>query len=95
MARKSKQVGTCGCSGFHWHTWGEAHEHEHDAGHHGPAFGKTHVKVVEPTSEAIASVLLDVSTGDSPGREPVDLGLIRDLKASIEWAKAKRRDDDD
>ena len=65
---------------FHWHINGMAHEHEHDVGHHGPAFGKTHVTVVEPTSEAIASVLLD---------EP-DLPFL--LRKSIEAEEAKRRD---
>ena len=89
MPRKVKRVGECGCSGFHWHLNGMAHEHEHDAGHHGPAFGKKHVTEVEPIegpSEAIASVLLD---------EPVDLGLIRDLKQSIQWAEARKRDEHD
>ena len=85
MSRKHEPHG-------HWHP-GIYHLHPHrhrehgvDLDHHGPAFGKLSVTEVEPTSEAIASVLLD---------EPVDLGLIRDLKASIEWARAKRRDEND
>ena len=80
MSRKHEPHG-------HWHP-GIYHLHPHrlrehcvDLDHHGPAFGKLSVTEVEPTSEAIAAVLLD---------EP-SLEFL--LRKSIDEVEARKRDE--
>ena len=90
-------------SHYHGHS-NEGHSHEHDPRtphHHGAPFGRRVVEV-EPTSEAIASVLLDeppikVFQIESDGKvtEHEDFTLMRQLKESIAWAEARKRDKDD
>ena len=96
MVRK-KIVGTCGCSGFHWHLNGMAHDHEHDTGHHGPAFGRKKVIEVEGMfGNARAVEIEDVNElfdemKRQQANEP-DLTLL--LFRSIQEIEAKRRDEE-
>lgn len=66
---------------YHHHPWGEAHEHKHDSGHHGPAFGKTSTVFVGDVKDKI------LVEGEEMLVEP-DLSLL--LKRSIEREEAKR-----